>query len=90
MEDRGGFVNSPVGIYKSPNPARGAATRFQRLVGPHFFKPLELLHTGLMEKQGVVGFDLQRGGKLECETAQEETEEKYGLPWQKILRPDGG
>jgi len=41
---------------------------------------LELLHTGLMEKQGVFGFDLRRGGKLKCETAQEKAEEKGGFP----------
>jgi len=68
-EDREGCLNSRVGVYKSPNPARETAIRCQRSVMRCTVELLELLHTGLMEKQGLVGADLQRGGKLKCETA---------------------
>jgi len=50
---------------------------------------LKILRTGLMEKQGAVELDSQCGGKLKCETAQENAK-KDEFPWWKTLRSGGG
>ena len=82
-EGRIGCVGLPVvGVYKSPNPTGGTVLRrwLQRDVRRPITKPPELLHTPFVEKQGVVGSDVQRSRKFECETPQEETKQKGGFP----------
>ena len=41
----------------------------------------KFLDTALKEKQGSVRLDSECDGKLECETAPEDTEEEVGFSW---------
>ena len=77
-----GFVKLLVGVYENPNSAGGAVfTRWRQwAVSRPIAKPPKLLHTSFVEKQGRLGFDLQRSRKFECQTPQENTKQKGGFP----------